>query len=116
MSKQSMDEVELATPRPWDCVGGLITRANDLAAVAATLAIPESAWIRKRPEAEANAQLIVRAVNAHDALVEAARDALTEFRRMRDESPDTWDHIRRISTLTAWDKLRAALALAQEAK
>ena len=58
-------------------------------------------------------EYIVRAVNAHEALLAACEAALTEMRRMRDDKPDLWEAISDGAVWTAWDKLRAAIALAK---
>jgi hypothetical protein len=72
-----------ATPRPWECTGALIVSndARDVKPIALTGPyIPEGHWReRDRPEAEANAVLIVRAVNSYEATqtqLAALREAL----------------------------------------
>ena len=64
-------------------------------------------------EARANANLIVRAVNAHDALVEACKNMLHELNGFlgccgEDEIRDSYQNF-----IAACDKADAALALAQ---
>ncbi len=58
-----------------------------------------------------DAELIVKAVNSHDALVAAAKAALKTFRHLRDNHAEAWDSTINAETCNAWDSLKAALNL-----
>ena len=60
-------------------------------------------------ETDANARLIAAA----PALYEAAERVLTALREARDSHPEAWDNCVTPNICTAWDRLRAALALVQ---
>jgi hypothetical protein len=53
---------------------------------------------------------------AHSALVEAAQNALTALRYLRDKDTMAWDLSVTPEICNAWDDLRDALALAQKGK
>lgn len=97
-----------ATPRPWR-TDAEFDHENilgpDEAMVADCAIFLNRKFGKRTPEINrANAELIVRAVNAHDALVEALEDLLSDCdRQMQNPS-----HHRPFS----YDKARAALKLA----
>lgn len=74
----------------------------------------------RRERAQADYALIVAAVNAYvphrfaamNALVDAAQSALTTLRTIRDQQPDFWNTLVDAEVCGTWDKLRAALKLA----
>jgi len=105
------NEKDRATPRPWS-----VSR-NNAGAIPPHFQPPEilgrgghacvAAQLGNGPEAEANAALIVRAVNSHDKLVEALTELESIAHRMGGEHP-------RFDTLNnATGKAIAALALAR---
>lgn len=96
-----------ATPRPW-ATSGRFVYADGRAV---------SDCFKNTPEAEANARLIVRAVNAHEALVTALRDLLAGIPEF--PHPETPEHaaIRGDSihiTVAQARTARAALKLAED--
>lgn len=98
------------TPTPWTTDDFNIFGAND-----ALLASQESVQLDYETCA-ANAEFIVRAVNAHDALVAAAEQALWHWgsdsdRRAILDAGGGW----KTDTFDAVDQIRAALRLARGA-
>lgn len=108
MSEEQREQREgKATPRPWRIGQDPIIIESDHADfVAMTLPDPALGWDGTE-EDYANARLIVRAVNAHDELVEATRAALDALENEPDGIEDHAFHD--LAT-----KLRAALAAAEE--
>lgn len=96
------------TPTPWEQHGCAVYQAdkwedgvnNGGRLIANTFPYETEPTIYPNDQDEANAQLIVRAVNSHAALVEACEAALDCFNGQL--------------TAASIEKLRAALALAKE--
>lgn len=90
-----------ATPRPWRVDDeGFIKYGRHSDYLKLQSAWIEDAWINDK-EAIANAALIVRAVNSHDALVEACR----EFARKVEAGE--------AHSVRSYAQMKAALALAE---
>lgn len=87
-----------------EMVGGAVKPAPSFKAVAEFKYL-----VASESEIRANAELIVRAVNAHDALVEALSCALDDFRSL---SKEPSAKAARMRAQTAYQGVRAALALA----
>lgn len=62
---------------------------------------------------KSDAGLIVKAVNAHDAMVTAGNAMMKALRNARDMYPDQWQQIVTPAICTAWDQTKAALKLAE---
>lgn len=94
-----------ATPRPWKWSEDKRYPTTDLVGADGTsiLQIYESHGGGWMPENEADSELIVRAVNAHDALVEALEEAL-----FMDDISDHYGLSSRVR-----EKAKAALLLAK---
>jgi len=104
-----------ATARPWRH-GGKLTKTNGWAVYDI---YPKdnggffaSISFESHDSAEANADLIVRAVNAHDALVEACKAVLANSTRVARayEAPAVYSLVIKAEQ---YDAIRAALALAE---
>lgn len=100
-----------ATPRPWRRSGRTIRGPKRAASrkvrrdgVIAKVGSPGT-WV---DEADANAEFIVKAVNAHDELVAACKTALYRLLQL-----DAEDNIAEVGPCPACEAIRKAIALAE---
>lgn len=96
---------QVATPRPWRVWDNFEISAHSPDDNAEIATVYQCGGIREADEAIANAELIVKAVNAHDALVDSARLAVTV---LSDTKADEWARSHAIAALNA--ALKAAEA------
>ena len=87
------------TPRPWKREGLRIVAAD-----ARKTIVAEVTGAPSNPDAHADADLIVHAVNAHDALVAALKDLIEHYGKVSETLP---------CCEVLYEKARAALILAE---
>jgi hypothetical protein len=117
------NETDRATPRPWIAHGIIVRRVETGLTIAVMnndsemLSLKPSEQDRMRmANARANAALIVRAVNAHDRLVEAC-EAIASDLNMARGPWDDFNHVNGVLSAireTHLPTIRAALALTRE--
>ena len=78
-----MADLSKATPRPWGYYHGYVWNTDGKGGMPLRLLPAYKPWVESdaswRHEAEANSALIVKAVNLHDELVAALREAVEAF-------------------------------------
>lgn len=123
--------VDEATPRPWRATAVRHNRGGEQYIEIERPTGPKSATMicsissiylnvdELTDEDRANAELIIRSVNAAagmEALEKAAKSALAGFRYLRDKDTQAWDLNVTPEICNAWDDLRAALAAVEQLK
>lgn len=102
------------TPTPWEMDMENPTEPKYYIQSKTGIYIAEVSSDASNEEAFANATYIVKAVNAHEKLVEASKAILNELRNLRDDEPSKWNELVSIELCNAWDLLKNALALAEK--
>jgi len=103
-----------ATPRPWTVrkndVGRCVIEHQPVGGLVSHLAVLKDAWLCEESggTVDANAQLIVRAVNSFDAMLDALEAVAEEWERLECPldhlGPQAPDWIRRVKTALALAK------------
>jgi hypothetical protein len=116
----SGEQVQAHTPTPWSLKRGqfgssvFVIYGPDEFPIAQTVSnsSPEGMARARRGEHQANAALIVRAVNNHAALVEALTRLCTQFPTDSDMANAGWESTAINEACSAYDAARAAIARA----
>jgi len=86
-----------ATPRPWTLAGEYMVSMGKRPIASTDVYNSNQDTMRHREENQANAQLIVRAVNNHEALVEALRKITERYKPIGATREETLTEIRNIA-------------------